>query len=235
MLFISGAQIVQKCRSHISTLGTRTVSSSQFRTNRPQILVATVQNLVAWAAWRPDLLHHSPWTFTSSGMWHGAPWLAFPDVPDSAAVHTDTEDGANTFLRNINPLNAELNPICHLLVILGAHHILHISRIKINKATNKQCVTSHKKGILDKTALVSTCLARCHSLCSFIQNFGCRRSKIFCAPPPSTLWPATFWSLCVLTHHFRTATISFTRQNSHLTDNTGYLARPITEIDPKRT
>ena len=26
-------------------------------------------------------------------------------------------------------LNAELNPICHLLALLGAHHILHVSRI----------------------------------------------------------------------------------------------------------
>ena len=32
----------------------------------------------------------------------------------------------------INPLNAELNPICHLLVLLGAHHILYISRIRVN-------------------------------------------------------------------------------------------------------
>jgi hypothetical protein len=31
-----------------------------------------------------------------------------------------------------NPLNAELNPICHLLVLLGAHPILHISRIRVN-------------------------------------------------------------------------------------------------------
>jgi len=31
----------------------------------------------------------------------------------------------------LNPLNAELNPICHLLVLLGAHHILHVSRIRI--------------------------------------------------------------------------------------------------------
>jgi len=29
----------------------------------------------------------------------------------------------------INSLNAELNPICHLLALLEAHHILHISRI----------------------------------------------------------------------------------------------------------
>ena len=32
----------------------------------------------------------------------------------------------------INPLNAELNPICHLLALLGAHHILHVSRISVN-------------------------------------------------------------------------------------------------------
>ena len=30
-----------------------------------------------------------------------------------------------------NPLNAELNPICHLLALLGAHHILHISNIRV--------------------------------------------------------------------------------------------------------
>jgi len=32
----------------------------------------------------------------------------------------------------VNPLNAELNPICHLLALLGAHHILHVSRVKVN-------------------------------------------------------------------------------------------------------
>jgi len=30
-----------------------------------------------------------------------------------------------------NPLNAKLNPICHLLALLGAHHILHVSRIRV--------------------------------------------------------------------------------------------------------
>jgi hypothetical protein len=33
--------------------------------------------------------------------------------------------------KNINTLNAELNPICHLLALLGAHHILHVSRIRV--------------------------------------------------------------------------------------------------------
>jgi len=34
----------------------------------------------------------------------------------------------------INPLNVELNPICHLLVLLGAHHILHFSRIGVKRS-----------------------------------------------------------------------------------------------------
>jgi len=31
----------------------------------------------------------------------------------------------------INPLNAELNLVCHLLALLGAHPILHVSRIRV--------------------------------------------------------------------------------------------------------
>jgi len=31
----------------------------------------------------------------------------------------------------INSLNAKLNPISHLLALIGAHHILHVSRIRV--------------------------------------------------------------------------------------------------------
>ena len=34
-----------------------------------------------------------------------------------------------------NPLNAELNPICYLLALLGAHHFLHVSRIRVKSLT----------------------------------------------------------------------------------------------------
>ena len=34
--------------------------------------------------------------------------------------------------KTFNPSNAELNSICHLLALLGAHHILHVSRIRVN-------------------------------------------------------------------------------------------------------
>jgi hypothetical protein len=35
----------------------------------------------------------------------------------------------------LNPLYAKLNPICHLLALLGAQHILHFSRIRVNVIT----------------------------------------------------------------------------------------------------
>jgi hypothetical protein len=31
----------------------------------------------------------------------------------------------------INPLNTKLNPICHLLALLGAHPIIHVSKIRV--------------------------------------------------------------------------------------------------------
>ena len=34
-------------------------------------------------------------------------------------------------LKDFNPLNPEFNPICYLLALLGAHHFLHVSRIRV--------------------------------------------------------------------------------------------------------
>jgi len=36
---------------------------------------------------------------------------------------------------HFNPLNAELNPICYLLALLGAHHFLHVSGIRVKLLT----------------------------------------------------------------------------------------------------
>ena len=43
----------------------------------------------------------------------------------------------NLVLKWINPLNAELNPICHLLALVGSHHILHVSRVRVNVNESK--------------------------------------------------------------------------------------------------
>ena len=36
---------------------------------------------------------------------------------------------------SVNPLNAELNPICYLLALLGAPHFLQVSRIRVKSLT----------------------------------------------------------------------------------------------------
>ena len=37
---------------------------------------------------------------------------------------------------SLNPLNADLNPICHLLALLGTHLILHVDRIRVTVSSN---------------------------------------------------------------------------------------------------
>ena len=44
-------------------------------------------------------------------------------------------DRSNVNAGTVNPLNAELNPICCLLTLLGAHHFLHVSRIRVKLLT----------------------------------------------------------------------------------------------------
>jgi hypothetical protein len=39
----------------------------------------------------------------------------------------------------VKALNAELNPIYHLLTLLEAHHIFHVSRIRVTLSCIKQC------------------------------------------------------------------------------------------------
>jgi hypothetical protein len=46
-----------------------------------------------------------------------------------------------------NPLNAQINPICHLLALLGAHHILHVNRIRVKKCRG---YSQGKKGLARK-------------------------------------------------------------------------------------
>ena len=47
---------------------------------------------------------------------------------------------------NINPLNVKLNPTCHLLALLGAHHIFHISRIRVKRRAKGRRVREQGAG-----------------------------------------------------------------------------------------
>jgi hypothetical protein len=52
-------------------------------------------------------------------------------LPDDGVCDC-VETCRSCFNVNFNPLNAKLYPTCHLLALLGAHHILHVSRIRVN-------------------------------------------------------------------------------------------------------
>jgi len=78
---------------------------------------------------------------------------------------------------SINPLNAELNPICHLLVLLGAHHTLHFSRIRVK-------IPEHKSAKIPST--ISSCPL----------NFV-RWLLIFVGPQEGTCFLSTFWCVKV--------------------------------------
>ena len=45
------------------------------------------------------------------------------------------------FLSYFNPLNPELNPICYLLALLGAHHFFHVSRIRVKSLTFRRLMS----------------------------------------------------------------------------------------------
>ena len=71
-------------------------------------------------------------------------WHSFRSIIElkltSVSIHTlvSFRSIPSTFInqnRTFNPLNPELNPICYLLSLLGAHHFLHVSRIRVKLLT----------------------------------------------------------------------------------------------------
>ena len=63
--------------------------------------------------------------------------IRVPYRPAGSAVVQCRQKGVGVCIDNcsLNPLNPELNPICHLLALLGAHHFLHVSRIRVKSLT----------------------------------------------------------------------------------------------------
>jgi len=45
------------------------------------------------------------------------------------------------FSFKFNPLNPELNPICYLLALLGTHHFLHLSMIRVKSLTFRRLIS----------------------------------------------------------------------------------------------
>jgi len=62
-----------------------------------------------------------------------SPSLPLPASPCAITFQLDSNKRLHG--EDINPLNAELNSICHLLALLGVHHFLHVSRIRVKSLT----------------------------------------------------------------------------------------------------
>jgi hypothetical protein len=73
-------------------------------------------------------------------------------------------------LLGINPLNAELNPICHLPALSGAHHILHVSRIRVNGLYMFRELLANPHEALHNRHLV---------YCVGVMAVGCTRVEVF--------------------------------------------------------
>jgi hypothetical protein len=55
--------------------------------------------------------------------------------------------------QTFNPLNAKLNPICHLLALLGAHHILQVIKVRVKYTIHQTPITKHRAICMSKTVI----------------------------------------------------------------------------------
>ena len=69
---------------------------------------------------------------------HAAPSLGWIWLPCGCV---SCDPGCTHWRIVINPLNPELNPICYLLALLGVHHFLHVSRIRVKLLTLRLLMT----------------------------------------------------------------------------------------------
>jgi len=91
-------------------------------------------------------------------------------------IHYETFSCTKACLKHrINPLNAELNPICHVLALFGAHHILHVSTIRVNEfpqnpastpvlkaegKTSRETVTPDRSNYCKQHKIITSSLSR---------------------------------------------------------------------------
>jgi hypothetical protein len=71
----------------------------------------------------------------------------------------------------INPLNSELNPVCHLLALLGTYHILHVSRIRVKLGTACYAIR-HIKHCMSQDTLSTIYFSYLHSFLPYGIIFG---------------------------------------------------------------
>ena len=90
---------------------------------------------------------------------------------DKKTVFRETQEFRTQISFLVNPLNDELNSICHLLALFGAHRIFHVSwvRVKVVRPgkTSNYCFKYKLSAVwMVQTALVSLylCCMKCHEM-----------------------------------------------------------------------
>jgi len=68
----------------------------------------------------------------------------------------------------VNPLNAKLNPIYHLLALLGTHPIFHVSRIRVKYLPYKQGKALILKNILSIERKLMWVTLHVHTNCNLV-------------------------------------------------------------------
>ena len=111
---------------------------SHMRLNLPRVVLLT-RNLHFWI--QENLYQVTHFHFKeqySVNLWCGVlgnsliDHMCSRDIMQSCCSHIHPLAARGTLF---NPLNPKLNPICYLLALLGAHHFLHISRIRVKLLT----------------------------------------------------------------------------------------------------
>ena len=102
------------------------------------------QNLVAVSPRVFYRLTQALWKCVSSLSRVAALYRTWPSIVDTHASHLGTSRFHISSLGPdmcVNPLKPELNPIFYLLALLGAHHFLHFSRIRIKSLTFRRLMS----------------------------------------------------------------------------------------------
>ena len=133
--------------------------------------------------------------------------MSYPEVQGKLTLPRidDTKDGMG--INNINPLNADLNPICHLLALLGAHHIFHVSRIRVKRPRRVVDHPPHLATRLIKSRaipLLHLCVfVSCYRMnFTFTLPFICVLTSVFCTNAASLLRSITSNVACLAVPHF---------------------------------
>jgi hypothetical protein len=75
-----------------------------------------------------------------------------------------TSDDGNRARRFFNTLNVKLNPICHLLALLGARLIFHVSRIRVKDPSHSVCISGFCEMLIRRCAVTLQTLSSGHAV-----------------------------------------------------------------------